>query len=227
MKITYRSSIVFIHGLNGHPVNSWTYIEEVWDSKRAEFHTRQPQKSKNTKNSNNTRPYSVYWPLDLLPISFPHARVFTFGYEGDFYEIFSETQRLRAVSDNALQLLIQLESERKENSSRQLVFVTQEFGGVVAAEALRLSNQQHRFRLIHDSFRGIVFFGFPFAQVTEVNSHVVSYDEQTSDQEIRSTFVDWIQKLERYFWKIARERDWKIQAFCIENVTPKKVRISF
>lgn len=53
-----RISIVFVHGLTGDRVSTWTV------------------KPKNDGDS-------VFWPLDLLPKSISNARIMSFGYDAD------------------------------------------------------------------------------------------------------------------------------------------------
>ena len=50
-------SIVFVHGLGGDRVQTWTVGEER---------------------------EGVFWPRDLLPKDFPTARILSFGYNADF-----------------------------------------------------------------------------------------------------------------------------------------------
>jgi hypothetical protein len=53
----FSSSTVFVHGLDGDRVRTWT-----WES----------------------RDRSVLWPQDLLPQVCPRARILSFGYNADF-----------------------------------------------------------------------------------------------------------------------------------------------
>jgi hypothetical protein len=55
--LTNESSIVFIHGLGGDRVKTWTW----------EGHDR-----------------VLFWPKDLLPQACPTARILSFGYNADF-----------------------------------------------------------------------------------------------------------------------------------------------
>ena len=51
---TYDLDVVAIHGLNGHPLKTWTY----------------------TKTEGQ-----VFWLQEFLPKALPGARVFTYGYD--------------------------------------------------------------------------------------------------------------------------------------------------
>lgn len=51
---TYDFDVVAIHGLNGHPLDTWTY--------------KKPEGQ-------------VFWLQDLLPKALPGARIFTYGYD--------------------------------------------------------------------------------------------------------------------------------------------------
>lgn len=54
--------IVFIHGVAGDRVQTWT------------------------------RKHGVFWPKDLLPKDIPSARVWTWGHDADFFRLLSSEQ---------------------------------------------------------------------------------------------------------------------------------------
>ena len=57
-EIQYELDVVAIHGLNGHPINTWTCKET------------EPQ---------------VFWLRDLLPQALPGARIYTYGYNSNVF----------------------------------------------------------------------------------------------------------------------------------------------
>ena len=70
----YGLDIIAIHGLNGHPRNTWTSQSPGGET---------------------------FWLQDLLPASLPGARVFTFGYDSRTF--FSEsTSTMNAFARNLL-----------------------------------------------------------------------------------------------------------------------------
>lgn len=75
-----RRSILFIHGLNGHPCGSWL--------------------SKSAKPK--------LWPLDFLQEDFPDCRIMLYGYNSNIFddmmhprhELAPQAERLSATLDN-------------------------------------------------------------------------------------------------------------------------------
>ena len=63
--ISAAYSIIFVHGLFGHPQKTWT--------------------AKRSEGASNT----IYWPKDLLPTVIPDSKVYTFGYDADVDNFFS------------------------------------------------------------------------------------------------------------------------------------------
>ena len=55
---TYDLDVIAIHGLNGHPRDTWTYGEAEGQ---------------------------VFWLQDFLPKALPGARIFTYGYDSDLF----------------------------------------------------------------------------------------------------------------------------------------------
>lgn len=55
---TYDFDVIAIHGLNGHPRNTWTYDEAEGQ---------------------------VFWLQDFLPKALPGARIFTYGYNSNLF----------------------------------------------------------------------------------------------------------------------------------------------
>ncbi len=97
-------SLVLIHGLNGHFMETWTWKEG--DQK-------------------------VFWPEKLLPDpkkGVPNTRVLSFGYNGDI----DQNTCIAGIPDIATTLLSWLKPKRRECENRPLVFVTHCLGGIIA-----------------------------------------------------------------------------------------------
>jgi hypothetical protein len=130
------------------------------------------------------------------------------------------------VYDIAWNLLVALESERRTEPSRPLLFVVHSLGGIVVKEMLRRSKGcrmgETHLRSIFDSTTGIIFFGTPHAgadprgfllRIVErvikafgysVNEHVVNTLLPSSERlaELRSEFIP-----------MAEEQNWIIHSF--------------
>lgn len=110
-------------------------------------------------------PLPVYWPRDLLPSDIPNARILTFGYDTHIKHWAGEQRSLNTVRDFAWDFLMALESGRRNEPARPLVFVVHSLGGIIVKEMLRRScgcrEGQNHLRDIFSSTIGMIFFGTP------------------------------------------------------------------
>lgn len=138
-----KVDIVFIHGLGGDRVRTWTW-----------------------EGSDRV----LFWPKDLLPQACPAARILSFGYNADFTHFYpfygpkfiSEQLTIDDHSTALFQSLIGLR-EKTNTSERPVIFVSHSLGGLVCANAL---SRHHGTDLASASLGektiGIVFLGTPF-----------------------------------------------------------------
>lgn len=108
---------MLVHGLNGHPRNTWT-----------------------AKNG-------VFWPSQLLPVSLKsaQARVLTYGYNADVYAFGAGGKggpSTDMIHQHAQTLLANLALERKseERSDVPIIWVAHSLGGILVKRALELSH---------------------------------------------------------------------------------------
>ncbi|KAJ5584453.1 uncharacterized protein N7459_004253 [Penicillium hispanicum] len=132
--------IVFVHGLNGHPHDSWT--------------------SKST---------NCFWPVDLLPeILAPlRPRILTYGYDANV-AVFTDGASRDSIVSHAETLASSLAANRnlRNCSDRPIIFVCHSLGGLVVKRALiysrSLSNEKtEHLRSVYVSTFGILFLGTP------------------------------------------------------------------
>ncbi|KAK5652462.1 hypothetical protein OQA88_10506 [Cercophora sp. LCS_1] len=162
-----KVDIVFIHGVDGHPKDTWTWNRDKSPTKRR-ANDRPPEQPSPTKlmrldgNAEQARHHqtpntedaesekesnsewlmqdSVFWPADLLPLTVPDTRILVYGWNSGI----RSRKDPDPVSDTRIRghaesLLTNLEIERREpdNKQRPLLFVAHSLGGIVVKEALR------------------------------------------------------------------------------------------
>ncbi|KAL8813202.1 MAG: hypothetical protein Q9200_000431 [Gallowayella weberi] len=131
--------IVFVHGLNGHPYDTWASDQE-----------------------------RKFWPSELLPPSFEdtRARVLTYGYPAGIGPEGSEVSGDR-IHNHAEQLVQTLCANRKRSAAKHpIIFIAHSLGGILVKRALIFSSgkrgeKTERLRSIFVSTYGIVFLGTP------------------------------------------------------------------
>ncbi|CAI7618959.1 unnamed protein product [Penicillium glandicola] len=132
--------IVFVHGLNGHPHDSWT--------------------SKTT---------GCFWPTDLLPdvLASLCPRILTYGYNANVTAFTDGTSRDSVIS-HAETLASSLAANRnlRDCSNRPIIFICHSLGGLIVKQALiysrSLSSEKtEHLRSVYVSTFGILFLGTP------------------------------------------------------------------
>jgi hypothetical protein len=182
---------VFVHGLFGHPKNSWTckkgaasqaqpngapseadFADEQHDQgegltqtsgkRRHEEDTEQPPR-KRFHLGWGQQHHEVYWPQDLLPGVIPWARIMTWGYDVQMEQMFSPNSQA-SIYQHSATLLMDLVAWRKTDSERvrPLIFVAHSLGGIVVKDALCLSRTERTFLgEIVPATAGVMFMGTP------------------------------------------------------------------
>ncbi|KAK0706162.1 Alpha/Beta hydrolase protein, partial [Lasiosphaeria miniovina] len=130
-------SVVAVHGLNGHRIETWTQTSGMGES--------------------------TLWLKDLLHTKLPGVRVMTFGYDATVLGNTSEQK----VRNHAGSLLAELRDLREGDdgpigfNGRPIVFVAHSLGGIIVKQALTIANKKKAYKDIAESTKGIVFFGTP------------------------------------------------------------------
>jgi len=140
-------SIVFVHGLNGDRIETWT--------------------SAVTKEE----PEKTTWPKDLLPKSCPTARILSFGYNSAFAHFYplagSKEIALETTIDTfSTALHLQLANLRLKTDTpddRPIIYVAHSLGGLVVANALSRSHGTDDVAgELNANTVGVIFMGTPF-----------------------------------------------------------------
>ncbi|KAL9631599.1 MAG: hypothetical protein Q9204_004166 [Flavoplaca sp. TL-2023a] len=174
--------IVFVHGLFGHPYDTWaSNPSSSWlksprrrstakpvaptssaNSPRSSLpsHKDIPKELVNSVDEVETR---VFWPRDLLPNIVHDARILTWGYDADIIGFDSASQS--TVHQHAGSLLSDLADQREisESYRRPILFVVHCLGGIIVKAALNRSSATHGTRLkdIAPATLGVCFLGTP------------------------------------------------------------------
>ncbi|KAL9598741.1 MAG: hypothetical protein Q9219_004299 [cf. Caloplaca sp. 3 TL-2023] len=132
--------VVFVHGLNGDPHNTWT-----------------SEKSK------------VFWPSQTLPgvLEEEKARVLVYGYDADVIS-FTDGASKDKIHNHAEHLVANLQSNRRirKATERPIIWVAHSLGGLVVKRALIYSSEirgekTEHLRSVFVSTYGILFLGTP------------------------------------------------------------------
>ncbi|KAL8833250.1 MAG: hypothetical protein Q9170_004382 [Blastenia crenularia] len=132
--------IVFVHGLNGDPHNTWT--------------------SETSK---------VFWPSQILPpiLEEEKARVLVYGYDADVTS-FTDGASKDKIHNHAEQLVAALQSNRRirKATERPIIWIAHSLGGLVLKRALIYSAEirgvkTEHLRSVFVSTYGILFLGTP------------------------------------------------------------------
>lgn len=120
-----RDSIIFVHGLRGHPRETWTsrYKPEnqnmVGASKRRQhlrslFRSSSPHPESDNSSLQKgmaTQQEQVFWPQDYLAEDIAQARVWTYGYNADVIGGLFRANGKDSVSQHGRNLAVRLERE--------------------------------------------------------------------------------------------------------------------
>ncbi|KAL8723144.1 MAG: hypothetical protein Q9225_000485 [Loekoesia sp. 1 TL-2023] len=132
--------ILFIHGINGHPYDTWTSDVN-----------------------------QLFWPAQLLPpiLEKEKAQVLVYGYDADVVPPTGGLSKDR-IHNHAEQLVATLHANRRSRQAteRPIIFVAHSLGGIVVKRALIYSSEKRgkkteHLRSIFFSTFGILFFGTP------------------------------------------------------------------
>ena len=121
------TSVVFVHGLQGHPEHSWTCILKSGQPTSAtpvrsthkidklKLWAKQPAKESNATKSNVT-----YWPRHFVGQDFPSARVVTWGYDSKVSDFFHGPANKNHIFAHSQDLLWDLTGIRRSNVRSKL-----------------------------------------------------------------------------------------------------------
>ncbi|KAI0888269.1 uncharacterized protein GGS22DRAFT_95525 [Annulohypoxylon maeteangense] len=224
--------IVFIHGFTGHPERTWTSkkggARHHNDCAGGELAER-PHKFRKLNpfsSSHDDSRAPTYWPRDLVPTTIPNTRILTYGYDTHIRHVIGSPVNRNTVYDFAWDLLVALESKRRSEPSRPMLFVVHSLGGILVKELLRRSRGCHmghaHLYTVFESTIGIMFFGTPHAgadprgflkSIAEkvIKAAGFSVNEQIVNSLLPSS--ERLRELRDEFGPMAQEQNWIIHSF--------------
>ncbi|KAI1423348.1 hypothetical protein F5Y12DRAFT_798577 [Xylaria sp. FL1777] len=148
--------IILIHGLQGHPKNTWLYSPP---REKPSFKLLKMKKPR----PRETEPQETFWPLDILPGDFSDARIMTYGYDSHITHWFKGPAMQLDIDQYGEGLLNAMEACRRDDPHRPLIFIVHSLGGLILKDALRRarSSSEERFKHVYNSIKGLLFFGTP------------------------------------------------------------------
>ncbi|KAJ9136895.1 Ankyrin repeat domain-containing protein 50 [Pleurostoma richardsiae] len=233
-----RLDIVFVHGFTGHPERTWlskkTGAGRESDVAHARKSREPPSKRRRyipfptSRHNEETPKKAVYWPRDLVPITVPHARVLTYGYDTHIRHSLVSPENTSTVYDFAHDLLVELGSQRQAAPLRPVLFIAHSLGGIVVKEMLRQSKGwrqyggQAHFHAVFQSTLGVMFFGTPHAgadprgPLHRVAENIIkAFGFKANEEIIRQLLpsAERLRELRDEFGPMAEAQNWAIHSF--------------
>jgi hypothetical protein len=119
-------SIIFIHGLQGHPRNTWIWesnsripeesvpIEQKAKSRSLKFWSESSNKQKlGDTEVGRIASRTMFWPYHLLKDDCPKSRILTWGYDSKVSKFFDHSASKNSVLHHASDLIGDLNPYRK------------------------------------------------------------------------------------------------------------------
>jgi hypothetical protein len=119
-------SIVLVHGLQGHPRNTWTWEPDANHPANStaikgklsrvvkRFWSRKVNPDHDSSNAaEGTERTSVFWPYHLLPQDCPSSRILTWGYDSVVSKFFNDSANKNNIFMHSRDLLEDLSWERR------------------------------------------------------------------------------------------------------------------
>lgn len=193
-------NIIFIHGLRGHPRETWTHRQSTSTTGRNEdtdaridkrtslkslFHRDKSKKEQNNQRQTSTFvPTEIFWPEDYLVPDLPQARIWMYGYNADVIGGLFQANNKNSVSQHGSDLATKL--DREIDNEDPIVFVVHSLGGIIVKDAL------HKSVTICKRTRLIIFLGTPhrgssYAGWGKIASNLASLGLQDSNKRLKQT----------------------------------------
>ncbi|KFZ09362.1 hypothetical protein V502_08808 [Pseudogymnoascus sp. VKM F-4520 (FW-2644)] len=212
------ADIVLVHGLGGHPIDTWTYTPPKLSAGGLRRTLGIPKKQSEERDNDGDR--SIFWPAELLPQSVKNARILTYGYDSDPVHFLNSVNRSN-IYQHATNLLQNLSDERMEDPNRPIIFVAHSLGGILVKDVLKQSQDakyKAELQPIFPSTFAVIFLGTPHrgSDWVGIAERAATFAIGKNDTNIlRSLKVDSseLQRLVDSFAVMLREDAFKVHSF--------------
>ncbi|KAF2236094.1 hypothetical protein EV356DRAFT_531340 [Viridothelium virens] len=216
--------VLFVHGLQGNPKNTWVYKGAAASKWSAKFPRWLRWFFAAANTINEERCTEVFWPKDLLPSECPSARIMTWGYESKVSGFFGSSANQNSFYDHANDLLYALDRKRKDERERPLIFVMHSLGGIVVKQALIYSNlaeENPDLQLIESSTKALIFFGTPhrgstyaaWGKLAAAIAAATLFDVNARNINVLESHGQPLAELEKSFGRLIRHDNFTIHNF--------------
>ncbi|KAL6717685.1 hypothetical protein ACLMJK_005600 [Lecanora helva] len=117
-----KVNIIFVHGLRGHPLRTWTSSQSKGSNNatatssrssgiKSLFQSKNPAGENTGPQKKSSGQQQVFWPRDFLLEDIPQARVWTYGYNADVTGGLFQANNQNSVSKHGRDLRVKLERE--------------------------------------------------------------------------------------------------------------------
>lgn len=142
-------SIIFVHGLFGHPEKTWTGTKTSSKTAQRGSLPRSPAKSSPAPgvvekedvkkvDRSESRLDAVFWPAALLPKVVPNTKIWTWGYDADIDGFWSSASQ-NTVSQHATNLLSDVaDLLETKHCNLPIIFVVHSLGGLIIKDVRSL-----------------------------------------------------------------------------------------
>ncbi|KAJ5623316.1 hypothetical protein N7490_011921 [Penicillium lividum] len=131
-----HKSVIFVHGLRGHPRSTWEYVQSTESNDqekepkekksilrrlfRPSAHVRPVDTLDETGRGGNQRQRqnSIFWPKDSLPKVVPRVNIFTYGYNADVIEGVFQSNNRNSVIQHANDFMVKLGRDLENDAKR-------------------------------------------------------------------------------------------------------------
>ncbi|KAF2678942.1 hypothetical protein K458DRAFT_315716, partial [Lentithecium fluviatile CBS 122367] len=166
-------SIIFVHGLRGHPRGTWEATPVRTGERRSDATKKQRsvrswlQRQGATSHPTSTEQAhassspssSVFCPEQYLASDISQARVWTYGYNADIIGGLFQANNQNSISHHGRDLSVRL--EREIDNNQPIAFVVHSLGGIIVKDVLMNPLAIHRSERICRRTKLIVFLGTP------------------------------------------------------------------